>query len=65
MEQGTDAEGGFLVPEEFINQNDTVLVRRYTQVVDSLLIHVLLFNVNSKDGYLPTTAGVATYGEPS
>ena len=54
MEQGTDAEGGFYVPEEFINQNTLIRGTLGGRLQDSCTV----FNVNSKDGYLPTTAGV-------
>jgi|TARA_R110002096_G_scaffold294186_3_gene488544 HK97 family phage major capsid protein len=56
MEQGTDAEGGFLVPEEFIN--DTVLVGRTPG--GRIAPECTVINVNSKDGYIPTL-GVATF----
>jgi HK97 family phage major capsid protein len=52
MQEDTDAEGGFFVPEEFINQvvHDTgapgSLLRPYCTVI----------RVASKDGYLPTLA---------
>lgn len=54
MEQGTDAEGGFYVPEEFINQNTLIRGTLGGRLQEACTV----FNVNSKDGYLPTTAGV-------
>lgn len=56
MEQGTDSEGGYLVPEEFIN--DTVLVGRTPG--GRIAPACTVINVNSKDGYIPTL-GVATF----
>ena len=54
MEQGTDSEGGYFVPEEFIDQN--VLIRG--TLGGNIQPACSVFNVNSKDGYIPTTASV-------
>ena len=57
MQEDTDAEGGFFVPEEFINQ-----VIHDTGVPGSQLRpSCTVIRVASKDGYLPTLAS-ATWG---
>ena len=53
MEEGTDAEGGFFVPEQFVNQ-----VIHDPGVPGSLLRPIsTVVRVSSKDGYIPTLAG--------
>jgi HK97 family phage major capsid protein len=54
MQEGTDAEGGFYVPDEFINDNVLIRGTLGGQLQDSCTV----INVNSKSGYMPTTASV-------
>lgn len=53
MEEGTDAEGGYFVPEEFINAviHDTGLPSGDVRAACNII------RVASKDGYVPTLAG--------
>jgi HK97 family phage major capsid protein len=54
MQEGTDAEGGFYVPDEFINDNVLIRGTLGGQLQDACTV----INVNSKAGYMPTTASV-------
>ena len=53
MQEDTDAEGGFFVPEEFINQTFVVPDAPGGQLRD----HCTVIRVTSKDGYVPTLGG--------
>ena len=57
MQEDTDAEGGYFVPEEFINQviHDTGLPSGALRSASTVI------RVASKDGYIPTIAS-ATWG---
>ena len=54
MQEGTDNEGGYYVPDEFINENVLIRGTLGGQLQDSCTV----INVNSKSGYMPTTASV-------
>jgi HK97 family phage major capsid protein len=54
MQESTDAEGGFYVPDEYINENVLIRGTLGGQLQDSCTV----INVNSKSGYMPTTASV-------
>ena len=55
MQEDTDNEGGYFVPEEFINSTYVIPEANGGQLRDSCTV----LRVNSKDGYVPTLDSVA------
>jgi len=58
MQEGTDNEGGYFVPEEFLNQNFSIPDAPGGQLRDKCTV----VRVTGKDGYLPTLAGTTFTG---
>ena len=58
MQEGTDNEGGYFVPEEFINQTFSIPDAPGGQLRDKCTV----VRVTGKDGYLPTLAGTTFTG---
>jgi HK97 family phage major capsid protein len=58
MEEGVDTEGGYFVPEEFINQTYTIPDSPGGQLRD----HCTVIRVTSKDGFVPTLGSTTFTG---
>jgi HK97 family phage major capsid protein len=58
MQEDTDTEGGFFVPEEFLNQTFSIPDEPGGQLRDKCTV----VRVTGKDGYLPTLAGTTFTG---